>query len=204
MIVKVCGMREPENILRVDSLPVQWMGFIFYPPSKRYVDSVPAHMPSRAKRVGVFVNASLDFIAERAMTFGLDMIQLHGQETPMTCDHVRQATGCAVIKAFGINEDTCWDNIHRYDGHADYLLFDTHCDTAGGSGRTFDHSLLHHYEGKTPFVLSGGIGLDNVGQILKINHPLMAGIDLNSKFETAPALKSVERLQQFLEKLTTK
>lgn len=204
MIVKVCGMREPNNIRRVESLPIQWMGFIFYPPSQRYVDSVPAYMPSRVKRVGVFVNASLEFIKERSRAYGLDMIQLHGQESPQTCDIVRNATRCSIIKAFGIKEDTDWNEILHYDGHADYLLFDTHCDTAGGSGKTFDHNLLEQYTGKTPFLLSGGIGLDNANEIERIRHPLMVGVDLNSKFEIAPAVKSTELLQEFIELLTTK
>jgi len=198
MIVKVCGMREPDNIRRVDNLPIQWLGFIFYPPSKRYVDRVPTYMPQRAKRVGVFVNADIGFIEERCKAYGLDMVQLHGQETPEMCDTVHAATGCGVIKAFGIKDDTDWNEIHRYDGHADYLLFDTHCDTAGGSGKAFDHSLLTRYTGNTPFLLSGGLGLDNAGEVALVKHPLMAGLDLNSKFETAPAVKSAEKLQEFL------
>lgn len=201
MIVKVCGMREPDNIRSVDSLPIQWMGFIFYPPSKRYVSSVPSFMPQRAKRVGVFVDASIDFIKERSEVFCLDMIQLHGQESVHTCDLVRSATGCGIIKAFGVNDDVCWDDIHRYDGHADYLLFDTYCATAGGSGKAFDHSLLRGYKGKTPFLLSGGLGLDNMHDIHLLHHPLMVGVDINSKFEIAPAVKSTEKIQEFLDLL---
>jgi phosphoribosylanthranilate isomerase len=201
MIIKVCGMREAENIRQVEQLGADWMGFIFYPRSPRYVDARPAYLPLRQKRVGVFVNADEEFILNRVKVFHLDLVQLHGNETPTFTVRIRNHSNCPVIKAFGISDDSDFNIIHSYEGAADYFLFDTSCTTAGGSGRTFDHHLLAKYEGTTPFLLSGGLGPDDADEINDYAHPAFAGIDLNSRFELRPALKSVEQLQAFFSKL---
>lgn len=201
MIVKVCGMRDSVNIRLVEQLPVQWMGFIFYPQSSRYVPAVPEYLPQHQKRIGVFVDAPKDFILEKASLFGLHMLQLHGNETPEECRQLRQEARIPLIKAFGIHEDTHFSHILEYEGIADYFLFDTFCTTKGGSGKTFDHQLLENYKGNTPFLLSGGLGLDNIDDIRNFHHPQWVGIDLNSRFETSPAVKSVGMLQTFLQQL---
>lgn len=204
MIVKVCGMRQALNIRLVEQLPIDWMGFIFHPRSPRYVDTVPDYLPEQQKRVGVFVNANLDFILSRTDAFGLHLIQLHGDETPDECRRIREATGLPVIKAFGISNDTRFDQILKYQEAADFFLFDTRTTTYGGSGRTFDHTLLRRYTGTTPFLLSGGLGPDSLDDIRGFSHPAWAGIDLNSKFEQEPALKNVGKLQTFLSDLGLK
>ena len=201
MIVKVCGMSDAVNIRLAEQLNIDWMGFIFYPPSPRYVERRPDYLPQRQRRVGVFVNADEAFILSHISLFGLQLLQLHGHETPRQCRSLREATGLSVIKAFSVKSAADVAETRHYEGAADYFLFDTPTPGVGGSGRSFDHSLLDHYTGATPFLLSGGLGPDSVSHILALRHPRMAGIDLNSRFETAPGIKSIHRLQQFLQSL---
>lgn len=199
MITKVCGMREPENIRQVEQLRPDWMGFIFYKNSSRFVPIVPDYMPRSVKRVGVFVDTNKDGILLRTAAFQLDVIQLHGQESPSFVHDVRTLLpGKTIVKAFSIREKADMLKTQAYEGSCHYYLFDTKCDTVGGSGTSFDWSLLDHYHGQTPFLLSGGIGPDSIPALKQLKHPLWAGIDLNSKFETAPALKDVEKLKAFL------
>lgn len=201
MIVKVCGMSDAVNIRLAEQLNIDWMGFIFYPPSPRYVERRPDYLPQRQQRVGVFVNADEAFILSRISLFGLQLLQLHGHETPRQCRSLREATGLSVIKAFSVRSAADVALTRHYEGAADYFLFDTPTPGVGGSGRSFDHQLLDHYTGATPFLLSGGLGPDSVSHILALRHPRIAGIDLNSRFETAPGIKSIHRLQQFLQSL---
>lgn len=203
MIIKVCGLREADNIRDIERLPADWMGFIFYPPSPRYVARVPAYLPQHRKRVGVFVNADKDFILQHISLFALDFVQLHGDETPVFCTEIRNTAHVGIIKAFAVSQHTDFDTLQGYEGCADYFLFDTPCASAGGCGRTFNHSLLSRYHGHTPFLLSGGLGPGDEAEILRFSHPAFAGIDLNSRFELSPAVKSVARLQTFLSNLTT-
>ena len=201
MIVKVCGMSDAVNIRLAEQLNIDWMGFIFYPPSPRYVERRPDYLPQRQRRVGVFVNADEAFILSRISLFGLQLLQLHGHETPRQCRSLREATGLSVIKAFSVKSAADVAETRHYEGAADYFLFDTPTPGVGGSGRSFDHQLLDHYTGNTPFLLSGGLGPNSADNILSLRHPRMAGIDLNSRFETAPGIKSIHRLQQFLQTL---
>lgn len=200
MIVKVCGMREAQNIREVEALGIDLMGFIFYPRSPRYCAALPDYLPVRCKRVGVFVNASIDDIRERTATFGLDYIQLHGNETPDFAQLVREQTGCKIIKAFSIGNPFPGELVASFEGEADLFLFDTPTVGFGGSGQTFDHSLLAQYTGNTPFLLSGGIGPDFQ---LTTSHEQLAGLDLNSRFETEPGLKDTKLLRSFISKLKT-
>lgn len=198
MIVKVCGMRQATNIRQVEQLAIDWMGFIFHPQSPRYVSHLPAYLPRRTRRVGVFLNAMESFILERITTFGLHILQLHGQESPDFCGSLRFQTGLPIIKAFGIDEHTDWNALSSYETVVDYFLFDTRCPQGGGSGLAFDHRLLANYRGNTPFLLSGGLGPNSLEDLQQFNHPLWAGIDLNSRFEIAPAIKAVAPLNDFL------
>ncbi len=197
MIIKVCGMTEAENIRRVEALGVDWMGFIFYPRSKRYVAAPPSYLPQRALRVGVFVNAPMTEILQKIKDFGLDFVQLHGSETPDFCAEVKKS-GVKVIKAIHVNSAA---DLSGLDYSADYLLFETPSDAFGGSGRHFDWSLLTDYNGTVPFLLSGGIGPDDFDAINELKHPLFAGIDLNSRFESEPGIKQPELLEAFLANL---
>ena len=205
MIVKVCGMRDAENIREVEqlftlhsSLFTPFMGFIFWQKSSRYVSERPSHLPSTCKRVGVFVDEDTDEVLRLAEEFRLDYIQLHGHETPEYC---RQLKGKSLIKAFNIASAEDFAKTISYEGCVDYFLFDTKGQSVGGNGVKFDWSVLDNYTGKTPFLLSGGIGSDDAQEIKTLLHPLLAGIDLNSKFEIEPGLKDIEKLSSFLKQL---
>lgn len=202
MITKTCGMRDPQNIRDIEALGVDWMGFIFYPPSPRYVAEKPSYLPNKTKRVGVFVDADMEFISQRVEDFQLDLIQLHGQESADFCNDLRRAfPKVGLIKALSIKNASSLNATETYEGIIDYFLFDTFCKEKGGSGRTFDHSLLREYHGCTPFLLSGGISLDNIDIISHVKHPKLIGYDLNSCFETAPAVKDPQKILQFIQKI---
>ena len=204
LIIKVCGMREADNIRAVDELAsVDWMGFIFYPRSSRHVSQVPAFMPENTKRVGVFVNATANEILEHLSLFSLDLIQLHGHESADFCRELRALLpeGTGIIKMVQVVSIDDLQRATEYEGTVDYLLFETRCEGYGGSGQQFDWHILDDYHGRTPFLLTGGIGPDDAEKLLSFSHPMMAGIDLNSKFESAPAMKDVKMLKDFTERL---
>lgn len=213
--IKVCGMREPENIRALNALDVDMMGLIFYPKSPRYVRSIPVSagiVPDRAasllrpkaKFVGVFVNEMPQTVVTHAYNYRLDYIQLHGNETPTYIDNLKRTLipdilpDVKIIKAISIREADDVKRWRQYEGHIDLLLFDTKCKTVGGSGEQFDWSVLSTYDGDIPFLLSGGIGPQDAESIKQFKHPMFAGIDVNSKFEDAPAHKDINKLQNFI------
>lgn len=196
MIVKVCGMRDAENIRQLEALGIDWMGMIFWPKSKRYVSTPPAYLPQYVRKVGVFVDASLDAIRQYVEDYQLDIIQLHGQESPETLKALKPLK---LIKAFNIATPEDLQKTVAYEGMADYFLFDTKGKSVGGNGEKFDWSVLDSYQGETPFLLSGGIGSEDAQDIKSFHHPKCIGIDLNSRFETEPGLKDITKLKQFLE-----
>lgn len=199
MIVKVCGMRDSENIRAIEQTKADLMGFIFHPKSPRFVASLPEYMPKKQKRVGVFVNASLEQILAKAQKFSLEYIQLHGDEPPAFCSELKNR-GLKVIRAQRIANA---DDIIRAESYnmADLMIFDTKTELYGGSGKKFNWQLLENYKGCVPFLLSGGIRSDTFEEIKAFFHPQFAGIDLNSGFEISPALKDVEKLNNFIEKI---
>ena len=198
MIVKVCGMRDAQNIRDVEKLGVDWIGMIFWPQSKRFVAEVPSYLPKHQKRVGVFVDAPLEDIRQHISDYQLNIIQLHGQESP---DYVKALKPHTTIKAFNIAKADDLVQTEQYEGIADYFLFDTKGLMVGGNGQKFDWSVLTTYHGKTPFLLSGGIGLDDAESIGSFHHPCCIGIDLNSRFEISHALKDIDKLRTFLGKI---
>lgn len=203
MLIKVCGMREAENIREVAALGIDWMGFIFYGKSPRAVsiDSCSAfagELP--VKKIGVFVNASQREMMETADACRLDYLQLHGNESPDDC-YALHKRGYALIKAFSVATADDLRQTADYEGRVDYFLFDTKCNGYGGSGRQFDWSLLSTYQGETPFLLSGGIHPGSAEAIRRFAHPRFAGIDLNSGFETKPGLKDIHSLITFINEL---
>lgn len=200
LIIKVCGMTEAENIRAVEQLGVDMIGFIFYPKSPRYVYEMPAYLPVHAKRVGVFVNESKENVLMYADRFALDYVQLHGNESPEYCRSLYNS-GLHLIKAFSISQPKDITAVLDYKGVCDYYLFDTQTPQYGGSGNQFDWNLLHRYGGTTPFLLSGGINSYSAKAIKEFHHPQMAGIDVNSRFETAPGKKDVERIRKFLQEI---
>lgn len=199
MIVKVCGMRDSENIRAIEQTKADLMGFIFHPKSPRFVASLPEYMPKKQKRVGVFVNASLEQILAKAQKFSLEYIQLHGDEPPAFCSELKNR-GLKVIRAQRIANT---DDIIRAESYniADLMIFDTKTELYGGSGKKFNWQLLENYKGCVPFLLSGGIRSDTFEEIKAFFHPQFAGIDLNSGFEISPALKDVGKLNNFIEKI---
>jgi phosphoribosylanthranilate isomerase len=206
-IIKICGLREADNIRAVETLDIDWTGFIFYPPSPRcvpdeehYADAVRKVVKRKA---GVFVNAGLHDMLRHVSRFQLDGVQLHGDESPETSAALRQA-GCTVIKAFAIASEDDLRRTEAFEGAADYFLFDTKCNLRGGSGQRFDWQLCEAYQGRTPFLLSGGIRPQHTDDVLRFTHPRLAGIDLNSGFETAPAQKDVAVLQMFINEIRKK
>ncbi len=196
-IVKVCGMRDASNIREVEKIGIDWMGFIFHLKSSRAVKRVPAYLPAKVKRVGVFVNESIENILETTSLFQLDFVQLHGDESPDFCDEMGK-NGLKVIKAFSIANKFPKQKVVAYHGKCDYFLFDTKTSLYGGSGKKFDWEVLSDYHGETPFLLSGGISEDDAEEILAFSHPQFVGIDINSKFEISPALKDVQKISEFI------
>lgn len=201
MLIKVCGMREAENMRQVEALGIDWMGFIFFPRSPRFVgESVETVNESPVRRVGVFVNASSEEMKEVAQKYKLDYLQLHGNESADDC-YTLQKRGFALIKAFSIATEEDLEKTKEYEGRVDYFLFDTKCEGYGGSGKQFDWSVLAAYKGSTPFLLSGGIRPESLEALRNFHHPLLAGLDLNSGFETAPGMKDVAKLKGFVEEV---
>lgn len=218
MQVKVCGMREPQNISALLELPIDFIGLIFYSKSKRYVGkdtTLPEWIIEHEerfgliKKVGVFVNAGIDEILNATHDYHLDYIQLHGAESPEYCQElhllwsassVREAK---LIKAFSVDEKFDFTKVAAYEPHCSFFIFDTKGADYGGNGLQFDWSLLSAYEGNTPFLLSGGIDPDSVEDLQKVEHPLLFGVDINSKFETEPAKKDITSVAAFVKAVKT-
>ncbi|MDR0812096.1 MAG: phosphoribosylanthranilate isomerase [Paludibacter sp.] len=203
--IKICGMRDADNIMKISALKPNYLGFVFYPKSPRYAANVNPEVlrkiPSDIKKIGVFVNESLKNILTIAYKFNLDGVQLHGAENIEICKELKN-TGLTVIKAFSIFDKSNFLPTKKYEEVCDFFLFDTKVsDAYGGSGVKFDWSLLNEYKGQTPFFLSGGISPDDAEAILQIKHPQFFGIDINSKFETRAGEKNAELLKEFLDKL---
>lgn len=200
-LIKVCGMRDTENIREVEALGIGMMGFIFYPKSSRYVSERPAYLPQKCKRVGVFVDATIDDIRQHIADYGLDVIQLHGHESPELIREFRSQVSdfrLQVIKAFNIATRDDFSQAKPYAGLVDYFLFDTKGPSVGGNGEKFDWAVLSYYNGDTPFLLSGGIGPDDAERLKAFHHPKCIGIDLNSRFEIEPGIKDIIKLETFL------
>jgi phosphoribosylanthranilate isomerase len=204
--IKVCGLTRLDDLPRLEAMGVDFAGMIFYPSSPRSV--VNLHQANLARsyhghlrKVGVFVNATFEMIEEAVATYGLQVIQLHGEETPAYCCRLREL-GLVLIKAFPVASDQFPDT-QPYQASCDYFLFDTASVKKGGTGKRFDWQKLDAYQGKTPFFLSGGIGLEHVPDILSLKHPQLYGVDINSRFEIAPGIKDLEQIKQFICQLNT-
>lgn len=196
--IKVCGTREPVNIQALAALPIDYIGFIFYAKSSRFVEEKPKlAIPSLIKKVGVFVNASLDEIKEKIVQYDLQAVQLHGDESSELCMQVGEL-GIETFKAFGIDEDFEWESIRAYENAVDYFLFDTKSAAYGGTGQTFNWDKLKQNPFDKPYFLSGGISIENMKEAADFEDERLYGLDLNSKFEIQPALKNIDLLTQAL------
>lgn len=199
--LKVCGMKYPKNIEEISSLNPDYMGFIFWEKSKRNMDieSIP-EIPETINKVGVFVDASINEISTKIKQYQLQTIQLHGNETVNFCKNVKKL-GVDVIKAFSVNSEFNFNTIKEYVPFVDYFLFDTKGKLPGGNGITFDWKILEQYPFYKPFFLSGGIGKTEIDAIKKFLKTDVAknciAIDVNSRFETKPGLKSEIKLKKF-------
>ena len=192
-------MREEANVREVEQMVVDWMGFIFYPRSPRYVGDTLSYLPGKVKKVGVFVNEDTDRLLTLAEKNRLDILQLHGDESPEVCKTL-QEKGFPVIKAFGVTAENPFpaELTELYEGCCDYFLFDTRTDLYGGSGKKFGWEILSDYRGETPFLLSGGISPGDIEAVKTFSHSKCIGIDLNSGFEISPAVKDVQLLETFI------
>ena len=199
MLIKVCGMRDAENIraLEEQARP-DLMGFIFWPKSSRYVSELPAYLPTNCRRVGVFVDEDIEQVKRTANEYGLYFIQLHGNESPR---YVGQLREWETIKAFNIASADDIEQTKAYEGFADYFLFDTKGKSVGGNGVQFDWDILQYYKGNTPFLLSGGIGPEDAERLRHWHHPKCIGIDINSRFELEPGTKDVAAITKFAGRL---
>lgn len=209
-IVKVCGMREADNIRDVEEAGAHWMGFIFCPSSPRHVADVPAYLPEKCLRVGVFVDADINDIAAKQAAFGLDIIQLHSHETPHFCTALRAALpeGISLMKMLPIRTADDLQQTGLYDEAVDLFLLEpkakaTGMNHYGGSGQHFDWRLLDSYNSPHPFLLSGGIGPDDAPSLKQLSHPRLLGFDLNSRFELMPALKDADKIKKFIQTIGT-
>jgi len=216
MKLKVCGMKYQENIETIAALQPDYLGFIFYEKSPRNFDQDIPQIPDSIKKVGVFVDEALNKIVLKIAKHNLKAIQLHGDESPEYCKALKEVQlslpimengvevgfkpyNFEIWKVFSIKDKFNFDTLLPYEGIIDYFLFDTKGKEKGGNGYTFDWSVLNNYNSNTPFILSGGIGLQEVEKIqaiLKTNLPIYA-IDVNSKFEIEPGLKNIHDLKEF-------
>ena len=220
-------MRNAGNIAELQKLDIDFMGFIFWSKSPRYVQQIPSRaglipdLPSldgerikksethdkRILTVGVFVDDMPQNIVTRVYNYHLDYVQLHGSESAVMIDNLRRtlipdiAPNIKIIKALSIKDKSDLEKWHEYDGHVDMFLFDTKCKCAGGSGEQFDWSVLEAYDGNIPFLLAGGIGPDDAERIKNFHHPMCLGIDINSRFETEPGMKDIQKLKLFMAQL---
>ena len=193
--IKICGMKFPENILKVGALLPDFMGFIFWEKSSRYFDGEIPMMPKSIKKVGVFVNESLEIVVTKIKKYKLDCIQLHGEESVEFCQKLKE-TPIQIIKVFSIKDNFNFEIFNEFESVCDYFLFDAKGELPGGNGTTFDWNLLKKYPSNKPFFLSGGIGIEEIKLLKEMNLPVY-GIDVNSKFETEPGLKNTELLKSF-------
>lgn len=199
--LKVCGMGRPDNIRGLIELRPDFIGFIFYKKSPRYLENLDEDLLSRIpisiKKVGVFVNEEVGTVVKLCKKYGLKYAQLHGDEDLDYCQELR-SKGVKIIKVFRVM-DVIPVAIKKYAEVADYFLFDTQTSKYGGSGRHFDWNILKVYNLETPYLLSGGIRLEDVDEIKELELKGLAGIDVNSKFEIEPGLKDLLKIRQLKE-----
>lgn len=189
-------MRERANITEVLEMKPDFMGFIFYPLSPRYVGDdfiIPEDMPLSTKKVGVFVNERNDIILKKVGKHRLDFVQLHGDETPAQCKELRDK-GVGVIKFFPVDDETDFGITTPYKDAVDYFLFDTRGRFYGGNARRFNWNVLSRYDQKIPFFLSGGITPENAGEVSTLENYNLFAIDVNSGVETRPGHKDRNKI----------
>lgn len=203
MKIKVCGMKYMDNISQLWQLPIDYMGLIFYAKSPRFAETLDASLldviPEYIDKVGVFVDTDIDYILEKVEQYKLNMVQLHGHESVSFCEKLSKYV--PIMKVFSVSDTADIANTKEYESASKYFLFDTKTPQHGGSGVKFDWQILNAYKGQTPFFLSGGISQEDADSIANIKHPMLYGLDLNSKFETSPGVKDIDLLKKFIKEI---
>ncbi|TDO71413.1 phosphoribosylanthranilate isomerase [Flavobacterium chryseum] len=204
MKLKICGMKYPDNIIEVGKLLPDYMGFIFWENSARYFNETIPELIKTIKKVGVFVNESVENIIEKINKHDLQAVQLHGNESVEFCQDLKNKMGHSIeiIKVFSVANDFDFEIVKPFEPVCDFFLFDTKGKLPGGNGATFEWEILKKYKSDKPFFLSGGIGINElkaIEEISKSNLPIYA-IDVNSKFEIEPGLKNKNLLSNFKRK----
>lgn len=215
MKIKVCGLSQTENISEVSAMNVDYLGLIFHSASPRFVGKTSADKlfaglseERPVQKVGVFVNAEVDYILNTVHDYQLDWVQLHGNESPGYCQElqllwsVSTSYQAKIIKAFNIGPDFDFNQTNAYVSSCPLFVFDTGGQKeVGGTGQQWDWQQLENYHGLTPFLISGGIGPKDIKRIKEVSHPQLHGVDLNSRFEIAPGLKDTNKLSDFIQTL---
>ena len=207
--VKVCGMTSCDAVKAIDSHLPLCVGFIFYDASPRNAFALPVedicNLSSECRKIGVFVDAGYEEIIGICRPRNIDVVQLHGSESPELCRKLGDA-GYTVIKAFSLsggNKDDLNDRLAAYVSSVDYFLFDTAGRQAGGNGLKFDWTILDNYNFPVPYILSGGIGPDDVQDVISVlnSKKAIAGVDINSRFEISPGVKNIKTVNKFINNL---
>ncbi len=206
MEIKVCGMRELANLeALLSQVGPDWVGLIFYPKSPRFVSDSQADLIKKisANKVGVFVNEELGVVLQKIEKFGLEAVQLHGSESIEYVEDLKGKSEVKIWKVFPVGGEVDWESMAKYDGMVSRFLFDTASKKHGGTGLKFDWSLLNGYPFKTPFMLGGGLDSESEEDLIELasKSTRMIGVDLNSNFEIAPALKDLGKLRKFKSEL---
>lgn len=204
MIVKVCGIKTESNIRDLSPLDFDMVGLNFYPSSPRYVDAsvVPQWydiLVDSVSRVGVFVNMEMDDVLDFVDEYRLDYVQLHGDES---LDYIKRISKhVSIIKVCRVDESFDFEDTLPYEEYIEYFLFDTATPNYGGSGNKFSWDLLQNYNGNRPYLLSGGIGPEDIMHVKSIKDPRLVGVDINSKFEISTGVKNVPLISDFLKNI---
>ncbi len=200
--IKICGMMEESNIRELVKVHPDYIGFIFYRESKRFIgedfsSGILDSIPGSISKVGVFVDAGKDYILEKSELFGLKLVQLHGSEPVTACMELFNA-GISVIKVFHIDDEFNFDTINPFKPYCKYFLFDTKCSTFGGSSKKFNWDILRKYDNEKPVFLSGGIGNADAGLIKQLDYLNIHAVDINSRFEKEPGIKDISKIKKFI------
>ena len=203
MNIKVCGITQLKQLQQLDGMDIDFAGLIFVKNSPRYVGDKLSNKEVQAldldlKKVGVFVNAEFDEVMRTIDEYALDVVQLHGDETPYQCEELSDHTEVIKVFSIGNNDKDIDELVSEYDDVCDYYLFDTSVNgQKGGTGKKFDWKKLSKSKIEKPFFLSGGIELDDAVKLKAIKHPDFYGVDINSRFEKEPGIKDMAKVLQF-------
>lgn len=198
--IKICGMKHPQNINLISLLNTNFLGFIFYSYSYRFI-GIPLPIELMIKKVGVFVNYKIESLIKKVQKYVIEFIQLHGNEDIEFCEELYK-NNFSIIKVFRVNEFFSFFVIQQYYNYSNYFLFETYSKQYGGSGKKFSWKKISGYTFNTKFFISGGIDTEDVERIKNILSIKFFGIDLNSQFEIEPGNKNRDELRRFIHKIS--